>query len=601
MRAVHRARDGRAGLASHRRVGRAVRARILVHDGKVRQHRSLGAIRVGDLNWDGHARSIGNALIRGGGHGTVLIDGERPVRRQLRGQLIGAQLRIGELRADIRGHRNAGLSHLRPVGSLILTSAVTNDVNSAGSNLRVCPARVVGLDRNRDLCTRKRGIRDGRGELTSVFVDSNGPVTGLVFQRAIREGVAVRFLVVSVAAQADIRHSWLKLYLLLGLAGDRGVVRHLDVIRHLEYGLDLIGCAIGVASRDLRGDLAVVSSILRGGSSDGDRSVILDLHRPPLRDSVRVDLKARRRRSIMTVHGGRDVDGARHRLAWYALHQARSGEVRDLGVIRVNDDEQRNDVLRAVGVGHDDARLRERTRCGVRRSGDRDLVGVRIHGGFPPGVDVAGIQLDLGFDAALIAGLHQISNLVAALFEGHRLRSGGDGAVFAIHTGKDGLLRRAVLRIMELRIVQAPLVARNDVGFAVALGAIGLLKDLTKCIGGNRITQLLDRTRLGHNAKASALLRGQLRALIFRHCVENVAVVVDAQLLLPTRGSGVARTDVLALGVISLRHHTRHGVSISVNMTDLQLLARTNDELFLRYPVNRDRRTVIVLTRPWVK
>ena len=303
----------------------------------------------------------------------------------------------------------------------------------------------------------------------------------------------------------------------------------------------------------------------------------------------------------MTFHSRRKVNASGHWFTCCALYQARTSEVGDLGIVRVNNNEQRNNVLGAVRVRHDDARLREGARGGVWRGSYRNLVSVWVQGGFPPGIDVAGIQLDFGFNTALIAFLHQIRNLVASLLESHRLWSRCNGTVFTIDTRKYGLLRRVVLRIVELRIVQAPLVARNDVGFAVALWAIGLLKDLTKIISRNRITQLLHRTWLSHHVESGALLRGQLRALVLRHCIEDVAVVVDAQLLLPTRGGGVARTDVLALGVISLRNHTRHRVSISVNMTDLQLLARTNDELFLRYPVNRDRRTVIVLTRPWVE
>ena len=94
-----------------------------------------------------------------------------------------------------------------------------------------------------------------------------------------------------------------------------------------------------------------------------------------------------------------------------------------MGIVRVNDNQQRNNILGAVRIRHDDARLCESTRGGVRRSGDRDLVSVRVQGGLPPGVDVASIQLDLGFNAALIAGLHQIRNLVASLLESHRLRS----------------------------------------------------------------------------------------------------------------------------------------------------------------------------------
>ena len=113
---------------------------------------------------------------------------------------------------------------------------------------------------------------------------------------------------------------------------------------------------------------------------------------------------------------------------------------------------------------------------------------------------------------------------------------------------------------MELGIVQAPLVTRNDVGLVVAIQRVGLVIYLSKISVGNRITQLFDRTWLCHHVETSSLLRGQLRALILRHRVDNVTVIVDAQLLLTARGGGVARTDVLALGIVGFRNHTRHGV-----------------------------------------
>ena len=115
VRAVDGTRNRRSGLPSHRRVGRAISARIGIHDCEVSRNLCCGTIRVGDLHGNGHSRSVGNTLIRGGSDGAVLVDGEGPVRWQLIRQLVLSKLRIGQLRLNLRAHRCTGLRYLRRV------------------------------------------------------------------------------------------------------------------------------------------------------------------------------------------------------------------------------------------------------------------------------------------------------------------------------------------------------------------------------------------------------------------------------------------------------------------------------------------------------
>ena len=271
--------------------------------------------------------------------------------------------------------------------------------------------------------------------------------------------------------------------------------------------------------------------------------------------------------------------------------------------------QQRDDIPRAIRVSHNNAGLGKGTRSWVQRCGDGDLIGVGIHLGFPPRVDVLLIQLDLSFKAAVLAPLHQVRNLVPGFLKRDYLAFLSGFVVF--HAGNYCLLVGVILRVVELGVVEAPLVVSNNVCLVVAIQRVRAFKRsaYTAIVVFNRSLKLVDAARLGEHAEAHALLVAQVRALVLRHGVEDLAgsLINTYARLTTTRSVGVTRADEVTLRVVSLHDHAGHGIVRAavlhlgnVDLADFELLAWLNDQLFSVLPRHRDRVTFDVLARPRV-
>ena len=127
---------------------------------------------------------------------------------------------------------------------------------------------------------------------------------------------------------------------------------------------------------------------------------------------------------------------------------------------------QRNNIPRTIGVGHDDPWLGEGTGGRVQRSGDGDLVGIGIHLDIPTRVHIFLIQLDLGIKSAILTLLHQVRNLVPGLLERDYLSF--LGGLVVLHAGNNCLLVGVILRVVELCVIEAPLVVGDNVRLAIA-------------------------------------------------------------------------------------------------------------------------------------
>ena len=148
---------------------------------------------------------------------------------------------------------------------------------------------------------------------------------------------------------------------------------------------------------------------------------------------------------------------------------------------------------------------------------------------------------------------------------------------------------------MELGVVEAPLIVAHYVGLIVARKRIRAIKSTTFAViirlSGS--LKLLHRTRLCQHAKPHALLLTQLRALVLRHGVEDIAgSLINTQARRAATGSsGVARSDEATLGVVGLHNHAGQGIihapvfnRWNVNLADLELFARPDHQLFLVLP-----------------
>ncbi len=290
-RTIHLALSRLARPASDRRVNRVIRTRVGVNDREFCRNSSGGTIWVGYFYRNGDSRSVLHSHIRDCGNRALLVDGELPVRRQVIRQLVLSKLRIRQLRIDIRRHLLPCLSHLRRVRREVLASTVTNNVNGAGHHLRGSASGIVSLHRHSQSCARQSRLRNRRTQLTGFLVDGDGPITELVLQGTVGEGITVGFLIVGAATQADFRQDRLKFDRLAYLPRNSSVVRYLDRIDNLERNLNRIGRPIGVGSDNPRQNLGVVRGSFRRGCFDFHGSVIIDGCLPPFRNRRRVNLQ----------------------------------------------------------------------------------------------------------------------------------------------------------------------------------------------------------------------------------------------------------------------------------------------------------------------
>ena len=485
------------------------------------------------------------------------------------------------------------------------------DDDGALDLLRLVSIVVVREDRDVQDVPLRSGLRNLRGDIASVLVDLDGPRATVIGNRhlglAVLEGIALRGLVGRVTAQAAFWQLRLESDVGSRLTGDRVVGRDLDINNRLELGLDLIRGLVRIGRLHLRSDDgARCHSVIR---LRGNLAGLIDGHGPASRNSGLVDLEFGRVDRLIALHDGLGAHLGGEIVTDEALSQARAHEVGDLGVVRVNNDEQFKLVCGAVGVFHCHDRARESARTGILRSGDGDVV-VLVHLDGPALVDVLLVKGDLSFEAALALLLRQILDQVWGLSEGDLLWLGSQRAGCAVHTRDDRSVRLVVLRGVVLGIVQGERLGVDDVRRVVARQRVGAVEGFAYAEGVilRGSLELVHGTWLRQNGEVHVLVGRQLGTAVLRPGEEDVAgVFVDTQLLRTTRRCRVGGTDELAVAVVGLHDHAVHRVVRAavlhfgnVDRADLGFFTRHDHVLFERLPRHRDRITFDVLARPWV-
>ena len=335
--------------------------------------------------------------------------------------------------------------------------------------LRLVNIVIVGEHRNIEDVALGCVLRDRRGDIASVLVDLDGPLTALILDGvlglAVFESIALWRLVGRVTTQATFREPRPESDLGGRLTSDRVVIGDLDINDRLELGLNLIGGAIRVGRLHLRGDDAARCDGIV--SLRGDLAGLVDGDGPALRHSGLVDLELGRVDRLVALHDGLGTHLGGEVDTDVALHQTRAHQVGDLGIVRVNNDKQLEFVGGAVGVLHCYDRAREGARTRILRSGDGNIV-VLVHVDGPTLVNVLLVKADLSFKAALAFLLRQIINQVRNLGEGDLLWLGGYRAGSAIDARNNRSVRLVVLRGVVLGIVQGERLGVDDVRLVVA-------------------------------------------------------------------------------------------------------------------------------------
>ena len=518
---------------------------------------------------------------------------------------------------DLVRHRSVRACRFHGVAG---DSTVRNDRDRAGHLLRFHAIAVVREHGNVEHVAFLGARRDGRGELASVLVDRDGPVTIGVGEAAVREGVAGRGSVIRATGQPLLGNTHGQGHLVTVRTGHGGVLRHLDVLHDLELHLDLIGGLVRVGRGDLRGDHGTGGDRVVGLRRDVP--LLVHRHGPTARNGRGINFEFRRRDCLLTLHDGFRGDLRGERRVRRTLRHAGVHEVRDLRIVRVNRDEQRDHILRPVRVRHDHSRLGERARGGVLRGGHGHVVRGAVELDIPALVHVAVVKRDRGLLAAVPLLLDEVSDPVGNLREGHRLASFGERALRSLDAGDDGGVRLVIPRIVVHRVIQRERLAVDHVWRVVALQRIGLIGDdgeSTAVIAlESRVLKLLHRARLRDHREVHVLLAsdfalflhliGIVRVAVRGPRVENIAVLVHAQeIFAAARGFAVARAEELSGAVIRFNDDAGKRIVGSlrglrhIDVPHLGFFTR-NDHVLLRgaIPRHRDRVTVHVFARPRV-
>ena len=480
--------------------------------------------------------------------------------------------------------------------------------------LRLVGVVVVGKNRNVQDVSFGRGLRNRSGDFTSVLIDLDGPRTAVirdgVFGLTTLKRVALRSLVARVTTQAALRELRLQAHLRRRLVGHRVVIGDLDVHDRLELSLDLVRGLVRVGRLHRRGDdRARCDSVVR---LRGNPAGLVDSDGPSIGNGGRVNLEFSRVNRLVALHDGLGAHLGGEVVTDFALSQARTYQVSDLGVVRVDNHEQLENIGGTVRVLDGDCRSGERARLRFLRGGDGDVV-ILVHLDGPALVDVFLVEGNLSFKAAVVLLLRQFLNQVWDLGEGDLLRLGSNRTGSTIDAGDDRSVRLVVLRVVVLGVVQGERLGVDHVRRVIARQRIRTVEGLAffADVVFNGILELVDGTWLRQNGEVHVLVGRQVGTTVFRPGEVDVAgFFVDAQQLLTAGDGRIRGADELAVAVVGFHDHAGHRVvrtavlhSRNVDRTDLGFLTR-DDHMLLRYlsslPRNRDRVTFDVLARPRV-
>ena len=510
-----------------------------------------------------------------------------------------------------------GLPRSSDLDIVVCLQVTLNNDNGAYNRLRLLLAFIAVMRKDWDIQNVPfMGIpRNRGGDFTSVLVNADGPRLAVLagkggLVRAVLEGVARRGFIGRVAAQPALREFRSEADIRIWLTSYSVVSRDLDFHDGLELNLNLIGSVIRVGCLHLRGD--------DGSRRDrvvclcGDLTGVIDLDGPAIRDSGLINLELRRGDWLMALHDGLSGDLRGDVFIHLALGKARAHEIGDLGVVRVDHDEQLKFIGRAIRVLHDDLRASKGARLRVFRSGDGDVV-VIVHLDGPALVDVLLVQLDLGLEAAVTLLLHQVLDLIWYLFEDDLLWLGSQRADWAVNTRDYRRVRLVVFRRVVLGIVQGEGLGVDDVCLVVARQRVGAVEGSIMIpeevlVALSCSLELVHGTRLRQNGEDHVLVSCQVGAAVLRPREVDVASgFVGTQVLRTAGCCRVRGADELAVAVVGLHDHAGHGViraaarhCRNVNLTDLGFLTRDDNVLLEVLPRHRDRVTFDVLARPRV-
>ena len=398
-----------------------------------------------------------------------------------------------------------GLTRSSGLDIVVCLQVTLNNDNGAYNRLRLLLALITVVREDWDIknVSFVRVPRNGGLNLTSLLINVDSPRLAILALKGglvstVLEGVARRSLVGGVSAQpalgefrseADVR-IWLTSYSV--------VSRDLDVHDGLELDLDLIGGLVRIGRLHLWSDDG--SRRDRVVRLRGDLTCVVDLDGPPFRDSGRVNLKLGRVNRLMALHDGLGGDLRGDVFIHLALGKTRAHQVSDLGIVRVDHDEQLKFIGGAIRVFHYDLRACEGARLRVFRSGDGDVV-VLVHLDGPTLVDVLLVQLDLGLEAAVTLLLHQVLDLIWYLLEDDLLRLGCQGAGCAIDARDDRSIFLVILRGVVLRVIQGERLGVDDVCLVVARQRVGAVEGsaFTEVVVLSSRLELVDGTWLRQN------------------------------------------------------------------------------------------------------
>ena len=457
-----------------------------------------------------------------------------------------------------------------------------------------------------------RILRDGSGDLTGAFIDEDGPRLAILAGErglvgAVLEGVANRLLVRSVTAQTTLRHFRSEADAGVRLTSSSVVRWDLNVSNGLELSLDLIGGLVRVGRLHQRGDDgARCNGVVR---LRGDLAGLINGDGPTFRDSGRVDLELSWVDRLVALHDGLGAHLGGDFLVQLALRQARAYQVRDLGVVRINNDKQLKFVGGTVRILDRNLRTGKRARLRFLRGGDGDVV-VIVHLNGPALVHVLLVEGDLSFETAVALLLRQVLDQIRNLGEGDLLRFGSQRAGGAIDARNNRSVCLVVLRVVVLRVIQGERLRVDDVRLTVALQRVGAVEGLAffADVVFSGSLELVNGTWLRQNGEVDVLVGRQIGTTVFRPGEVDVAsLFVDTQELLTTGDRWVSGADECAVAVVSFHDHAGHRVvrtavlhSRNVDRADLGFITCDDHVLLERLPRHRDRVTFDVLAGPRV-
>ena len=457
-----------------------------------------------------------------------------------------------------------------------------------------------------------RILRDGSGDLTCAFIDEDGPRLAILAGErglvgAVLEGVANRLLVRSVTAQTTLRHFRSEADAGVRLTSSSVVRWDLNVSNGLELSLDLVSRLVRVGCLDLRGDDAPRRDSVVGLRRDLAR--VINSDGPTVWHGGGINLVLRWMNRLVTLHDGFEANLGGDFLVQLALRQARTYQVSDLGVVRINNDKQLKFVGGTVRILDRNLRTGKRARLRFLRGGDGDVV-VIVHLNGPALVHVLLVEGDLSFETAVALLLRQILNQIRNLGEGDLLRFGSQRAGGAIDARNNRSVCLVVLRVVVLRVIQGERLRVDDVRLTVALQRVGAVEGLAffADVVFSGSLELVNGTWLRQNGEVDVLVGRQIGTTVFRPGEVDVAsLFVDTQELLTTGDRWVSGADELAVAVVSFHDHAGHRVvrtavlhSRNVDRADLGFLTRDDHVLLERLPRHRNRVTFDVLARPRV-